>query len=160
MKRRTAFLLAALLACALPLGACSAVNGALEGLGLGDLPDDAWREFGFGQSLAWPSEGPGAKLPPLRSGELSAGLDEPERGFLRITSLKEADYAAYVDELTELGFASDDGFLQNNGVWAALHYDEAAQTLLLFYAGSESALADLIEHPPAVSDAPDSSDAD
>lgn len=97
---------------------------------------------------------------PLRSGELSAGLDEPERGFLRITSLKEADYAAYVDELTELGFASDDGFLQNNGVWAALHYDEAAQTLLLFYAGSESALADLIEHPPAVSDAPDSSDAD
>ena len=33
MKRRTAFLLAALLACALPLGACSAVNGALEGLG-------------------------------------------------------------------------------------------------------------------------------
>ena len=104
MKRRTAFLLAALLACALPLGACSAVNGALEGLGLGelgqkmeqawdefgrdawnDLTDDAWREFGFGQSLAWPSEGPGAKLPPLRSGELSAGLDEPERGFLRIT---------------------------------------------------------------------------
>lgn len=178
MKRRTAFLLAALLACALPLGACSAVNGALEGLGLGelgqkmeqawdefgrdawnDLTDDAWREFGFGQSLAWPSEGPGAKLPPLRSGELSAGLDEPERGFLRITSLKEADYAAYVDELTELGFASDDGFLQNNGVWAALHYDEAAQTLLLFYAGSESALADLIEHPPAVSDAPDGSDA-
>ena len=86
MKRRTAFLLAALLACALPLGACSAVNGALEGLGLGelgqkmeqawdefgrdawnDLTDDAWREFGFGQSLAWPSEGPGAKLPPLRS---------------------------------------------------------------------------------------------
>lgn len=50
--------------------------------------------------------------------------------------------------------------MQNNGVWAALHYDEAAQTLLLFYAGSESALADLIEHPPAVSDAPDSSDAD
>ena len=35
MKRRTAFLLAALLACALPLGACSAVNGALEGLGNG-----------------------------------------------------------------------------------------------------------------------------
>ena len=48
MKRRTAFLLAALLACALPLGACSAVNGALEGLGLGELGqkmEQAWDEI-------------------------------------------------------------------------------------------------------------------
>ena len=89
-KKRTVCLLAALLACVLPLCACSAVNSALEGLGLGelgqkmeqawdefgrdawnDMTDDAWREFGFGKLLEWPSEGPGAKLPPLRSGELS-----------------------------------------------------------------------------------------
>ena len=173
-KKRTVCLLAALLACVLPLCACSAVNSALEGLGLGelgqkmeqawdefgrdawnDMTDDAWREFGFGKLLEWPSEGPGAKLPPLRSGELSAHLDEPTRGFLRVTSLKASDYAAYVDELTELGFAAENGFLQNNGVWVALHYDEPAQALLLFYADSASSLTDLIEHPPSVSEAED-----
>lgn len=53
-----------------------------------------------------------AQAPPLRSGELSAHLDEPTRGFLRVTSLKASDYAAYVDELTELGFAAENGFLQ------------------------------------------------
>ena len=82
-------------------------------------------------------------------------LDEPTRGFLRVTSLKASDYAAYVDELTELGFAAENGFLQNNGVWVALHYDETAQALLLFYADSASSLTDLIEHPPSVSEAED-----
>lgn len=46
-------------------------------------------------------------------------------------------------------------FCKNNGVWVALHYDETAQALLLFYADSASSLTDLIEHPPSVSEAED-----
>ena len=140
MKRRTAFLLAALLACALPLGACSAVNGALEGLGLGelgqkmeqawdefgrdawnDLTDDAWREFGFGQSLAWPSEGPGAKLPPLPKGAPETESGEPA---------KPVEEAPPAPALPVLDISQDPGGLTDDqiAVLSVLHTDISTLT--------------------------------
>ncbi len=83
------------------------INTAWEQVGkdaIGDLTDDAWREFGFGKSFDWPSEGVGATLPKFRDANVKSCLSDKESGHISLSAVSDADIEAYLQKLYGIGY--------------------------------------------------------
>jgi len=155
------------------LTSCSAVSGALEKVGKGDLKekldtawsevgkekidnliDDVWREYGFGKSLNWPEDGNGVFIPKFRDGKVdycfvSSGGD---CGIIKISGVKEEEYKKYLLSLVDLGYKQTLAKTEFNtvyvfdGLYLGFILEKDENVLFLGYGGSVSQLDDTLSN--------------
>ncbi|MBO4501250.1 MAG: hypothetical protein J5760_03320 [Clostridia bacterium] len=75
--------------------------------GIKDVLDDAWREYGLGRSIDWPTKGSAAALPKLRDGTVRFALADSsgEFGSICIAGASESNIEKYKQKLASLGYA-------------------------------------------------------
>ena len=127
MAKKSLCFTALLLVCVL-LCSCSFLQSAMEEAGLDadlrekidtawsevakdgikDLIDDAWREYGLGRSIDWPTKGSAAALPKLRDGTVRFSLadDTGSYGSICVTGASEDNIEKYKQKLASLGYAA------------------------------------------------------
>ncbi len=83
------------------------INAAWDRVGkdaIGDLTDDAWREFGFGKSLDWPGDGVGATLPKFRNAHVNSCISDKESGHISLSAVSDSDIDEYLQKLYGIGY--------------------------------------------------------
>lgn len=71
---------------------------------LGELADDAWREFGFGRSLDWPDDSIASSLPKLRSGKIEYSYSAGDGGYIKLKNISDSELDEYLACLGEIGY--------------------------------------------------------